>query len=237
LFFYFKTFRDNMKKLMRRIVCAAAFSVGIATQAFALMADSASLYLQADPGNYIGYNLPLEGKTFVHGIDTNVRNYRSGPLTSTFYSGNGALLPSSNPPDFSLTFMPAKYSVQDNEVKFRPLEIGFYDNARRAFFGAELNPGLDVSGFSRGDNRLSGWFNVLEVSYLESGDIYALAVDFGQYSNTFTQAGPGLYGSFRFNSDIPLTMPVPEPATWALHLLGFIAIAGAVARLHRRNSN
>ena len=52
------------------------------------------------------------------------------------------------------------------------------------------------------------------------------AVDFKQFDENLNESGPGLYGSLRFNSDIPIT--VPEPATFVLMLLGF-SVIGLVA--------
>lgn len=194
-----------------------AFASGIAT--------SASLFLQAEPGNYVGGNLPAEGQIFQPSGTATFRTYLSGPYETTFYSGQNE--------NFELIFTAPQYSVDDNLVRRRPLTVGFYDNARRVISAPEMNPGMDVSGFSRGYNRLSGWFDVKEVAYAGSGEIVKLAVDFAEYGENLTKSGPALFGSFRFNSDIPLTTSLPEPSSLALTLLSLSAIALGIRRSQR----
>jgi len=187
------------------------------------VATTAALFLKADPQNYIGYNLPAEGQLFdqAQGGPT-FRTYTSGIYNTRFYS-NG-------PEYLSLTFMAPRYSAVDNLVGARSLKVGFYDNARRTMSAPELNPGMDVSGFSKGYNRLSGWFNVLDVDYDMDGEITSLAVDFAEYGENLTKSGPGLYGSFRYNSAIAVNTAVPEPTTQAMYLLG---IAGLVVGVRK----
>ncbi|TAK84891.1 MAG: hypothetical protein EPO09_20635 [Aquabacterium sp.] len=206
-----------MKKLIRRAaVCIFALSLSVDLMAEGI-ADSAALFLKADPGNYIGFNLPTEGQTFVNGTGQQAfRTYLWGPDVTVFYSGW--------PQDFSLTFSAPRYSAVDNLVQTRPLEVGFYDNARRPISGSDLNPGMEVSGFARGYNKLSGWFNVLEVSQDIFGEITSLAVDFAEYGETLNKSGPALYGSFRYNSAIPLTATIPEPGSQVLFLIGCLGL-------------
>ncbi len=85
--------------------------------------------------------------------------------------------------------------------------VGFYPNATRwPFMGS--GPGLDFNSPGRGDNTLSGWFNVLQADYDVSGQPTAFAVDFVQFDETNTNAWNR--GSVRFNSDIPAPGPVPS---------------------------
>lgn len=82
-----------------------------------------------------------------------------------------------------------------------PLRIGAYEGAVRALFTPTQN-GLDFSTASRGCNQLFGRFDVLDVQVDGAGKYSALAVDFEQHCE---QAGaPPLFGSYRFNSSIPL---------------------------------
>lgn len=203
----------------------AAVLASIAMNGFAAgVANTASLFLRAEPGNYIGYDLSApDGQSFVQGTDLTFRSAVMGPWETEFYSDSKA--------SFSLTFTAPKYSSLDNTVMARPLQAGFYDNARRVMSAPELSPGMDVSGFAHGYNRLSGWFNVIEVAYSPTGEINLLAVDFAEYGENLTKSGPALYGSFRFNSSIPLTTSVPEPGTATLYLLAGL---GWLTRLPRQ---
>ncbi|MDB6057711.1 MAG: hypothetical protein JWO95_1555 [Verrucomicrobiales bacterium] len=87
-------------------------------------------------------------------------------------------------------------------------QVGFYANATRwPFMGS--GPGLAFSSPGRGDNTLSGWFNVLQADYDVGGQPTAFAVDFVQYDETNTNAWNR--GSVRFNSDVPAPGPTPTP--------------------------
>ncbi len=92
--------------------------------------------------------------------------------------------------------------------------VGFYPNATRfPFMGS--GAGLSFSGNYRGDNTLTGFFNVLQADYGPYSTDLSFAVDFTQYSQG-VQAN-WLIGSFRYNSDIPI---IPEPSTLLLLGLG-----------------
>jgi hypothetical protein len=85
-------------------------------------------------------------------------------------------------------------------------EVGFYPAATRwPFMGS--GPGLDLSGNGRGNNRLTGWFHVLQADYDPSGQPVAFAVDFTQYGEE--DVAQWSRGSIRFNSDIPAPGPPP----------------------------
>src|SRR5438874_6337252 len=58
--------------------------------------------------------------------------------------------------------------------------VGFYPGATRwPFMGS--GPGMAFTAPGRGDNTLTGWFNVLQADYDVSGQPTAFAVDFVQY--------------------------------------------------------
>jgi hypothetical protein len=82
-----------------------------------------------------------------------------------------------------------------------PLRVGAYENAVRAPFSANAN-GIDLSGSGRGCNSIFGRYDVLEINAEPGGNITRLAVDFEQRCDSAT--APPLYGSFRFNSSVPL---------------------------------
>jgi len=103
----------------------------------------------------------------------------------------------------------------------QPLELGKYENTARWPFQGPNQPGLTFWGDHRGDNRDSGFFEVLEISFSAIGQINHFAVDFTQYG----EENPDwwLHGQLRYNSDIPLPSSVPEPSTLLL-MLGVLPI-------------
>ena len=85
-------------------------------------------------------------------------------------------------------------------------QVGFYPGATRwPFMGS--GPGLSLSGNGRGNNRLTGWFHVLQAEYDPSGQPIAFAVDFTQYDEE--KVPDWNRGSIRFNSDVPAPGPPP----------------------------
>ena len=90
---------------------------------------------------------------------------------------------------------------------------GFYPNATRWPF-MESGAGMAFSGEGRGNNTLTGYFNVLQAVYNSSGNITSFAVDFMQYDECIQARW--VSGKFRYHSDVP----IPEPASALLMLLG-----------------
>ena len=82
-----------------------------------------------------------------------------------------------------------------------PLHAGSYENAVRAAFRGNQN-GIDFSGSGRGCNATIGRFDVLEIGTDALGALTKLAVDFEQHCEI--ASAPPLFGSYRFNSSIPL---------------------------------
>lgn len=76
---------------------------------------------------------------------------------------------------------------------------GHYANAARFAFHPAGQPGMAVSGCGRGNNRLKGSFEVLEISYGESGP-NRLAIDFIQFGEENTSHP--LKGSIRYHSSV-----------------------------------
>lgn len=103
------------------------------------------------------------------------------------------------------------------------LSVGFYDNAMRWPFQDPERPGLSFSGNGRGNNTLTGFFEVFEAVFSEDGSVMSFAADFTQFDEGFE--GAWNKGAIRFNSEIPLfTSEVPEPGSG----LALLALAAAI---------
>jgi PEP-CTERM motif-containing protein len=145
---------------------------------------------------------------------------------------NGVSLTYQGADSWSFDFYAPKYDPVTNTLNGQELNPGLYDMATRYPFNSPTKPGIDISGAGRGNNQESGWFRVLDFARAANGDLLRFAVDFKQFDESLTESGPGLYGSLRFNSNRPIT--VPEPATFVLILLG-LSVVGFVAWI-RQNS-
>lgn len=88
------------------------------------------------------------------------------------------------------------------------LSTGSYQTAAR-FADLDVS-GLDFWGNGRGNNDLRGSFEILDVSYDESGSLLALAANFLQYDNG--DLNSWVKGAIRYNSDQPIAL-TPEPYT------------------------
>jgi len=87
------------------------------------------------------------------------------------------------------------------------LSVGSYAYATRWPFQETTAPGLDFSGNGRGNNRLTGSFNILESNVADDGT-FSFAVDFLQYDEESSNAW--IKGAIRYNSEVPINL-TPEP--------------------------
>jgi hypothetical protein len=111
----------------------------------------------------------------------------------------------------------------------QPLTIGSYQGATRWPFQEIGAAGLDFSGNGRGNNMLTGSFDILEVTYALDGELLTFAADFLQYDEGFHDWWN--IGSIRYNTDIPVHIAVvPEPNMLLLMGLGL----GSLVMLARR---
>ena len=180
-----------------------------------------ALYYTSSPESWVGHGetvtvTPAEGFQF-----TAQPNFDNG----VSFAINDFL----TNPDFQKT----RWWYLDFAAPFSALlTVGFYDHATRFPFQDAENPGLDFSGNGRGNNMLTGFFEVLEAVYAADGSVLKFAADFTQFDEGF--ANWWNRGSIRFNSDIPLIISqVPEPATG---LLLFAALLAAATVRHQRRS-
>jgi hypothetical protein len=78
--------------------------------------------------------------------------------------------------------------------------VGYYPGATRWPF-MDSGAGMAMTAPGRGNNTLSGWFNVLQADYQTNGQVAAFAVDFVQYDEG--NLAKWNRGSIRYNSSIP----------------------------------
>lgn len=86
-----------------------------------------------------------------------------------------------------------------------PWAAGMYPAATRYPFQSPLRPGLSFSGEGRACNRLTGWFEIIDLEIVE-GTVTRLAADFKQHC----EGGAAfLFGAIRYNSNVPLDRGIP----------------------------
>lgn len=84
---------------------------------------------------------------------------------------------------------------------------GDYPNAQRWPFQDAGYAGLSFDGDGRGDNTLTGSFNVLDAQFDSTGNVTSFAADFLQ----FDEGNPSWWnvGAIRYNSSLPIDVPEP----------------------------
>lgn len=100
------------------------------------------------------------------------------------------------------------------------MTVGSYTGAVRYPFNEPGTPGLSFSGNGRGNNALTGSFQVLETTVADDGSLLSFAADFAQYDEGWQNGWNK--GAIRFNSDLPIVL-TPEPINEAeLIALGYL---------------
>lgn len=149
--------------------------------------DSSLLYVESEPGDYIGggqTNFYNESEVT---ISVSSVQDRTGDSLIDYVSFNFGV-PSGS---WSLTLRTDTINVN--------LEPGFFDGAERAPFADPGHPGLSFSGHGRGCNTLTGSFSILEAIFDTSGvtpEIISLAARFEQHCEG---GNPALLGILNFN--------------------------------------
>lgn len=88
-----------------------------------------------------------------------------------------------------------------------PIEVGIYDDAERAPFASKGHPGLDFGFQHGGANKLTGSFNITELTFDASNQvIQTFEGTFVQYSESRTAA---MRGHVRYDLN-PVIVPEPK---------------------------
>ena len=157
--------------------CTAIF------EPFASSSPRTMLYWESEAGDYIG-----QGQEVLRSLPNSDWIVQSGD--------NGRRV------NFYIQDEFSSLSLDFSAPEGQQLMAGYYGAARRYPF-TPLN-GLSVSGFSRGCNRLTGRFVVLEVAIAPNGTVERFAADFEQHCE---DAVPALVGSIRYYATVDDVVP------------------------------
>ena len=189
---------------MQRPNLLLPIAVGALLVSMAGAAKADFIYFTSTPGSWIG-----QGQTLTINEVTASRYYDLGVYTNAVTLSGGG---------YGLTLVEPNYSLPT---------VGYYDNVTRWPFMGN-GAGMWFTAPGRGDNQISGWFDVYEATYNPDGSVKSFAVNFQQFDETFTTEWT--MGAIRYNSSLPIN--VPEPSSAALVLLGVTALF--LARQWRR---
>ena len=209
-------------RTMKRWLAAIVLAAGAATAAQA--APMTVFYYTSSPSSWVGQGetvtvTPTDG--FAFNVNRNFDNGVSFAINDFLTN-----------PDFQKT----RWWYLDFAAPFNALlTVGYYDHATRWPFQDAENPGLSFSGNGRGNNMLTGFFEVLEAVYDVDGTVLKFAADFTQFDEGF--ADWWNKGAIRFNSDVPLFSSVPEPATGIVLMIALALVAIAYRRTPGRRWN
>jgi len=157
--------------------CTALF------EPFASSSPRTMLYWESEAGDYIG-----QGQAVLRSLPNSEWLVQSGD--------NGRRV------NFYIRDEFSTLAVDFSAPEGQQLTAGYYGAARRYPF-TPLN-GLSVSGFSRGCNRLTGRFVILEVAIAPNGTVERFAADFEQHCE---DAVPALVGSIRYYATVDDVVP------------------------------
>ncbi len=203
---------------MRKVFIAllALLTIFLGSSGQGLATPITGLYYESSPQSWVG-----GGATVLVTPSNNFdfiayRNFDSG----VSFAVNDF---STNPDFWSTRWWYLDFSAPFDQL----LQVGHYSNATRFPFQDFNDPGLDFSGNGRGNNQLSGYFDVQEVSYSPNGQVLSFAADFTQFDENFESRWNK--GSIRYNSVIPL-LSVPEPHSLALLAIGSVGLVASYRR-------
>jgi hypothetical protein len=139
------------------------------------------LTLNSQPGDFVGGGI--------------TQTFTPGDGTFTVGADIGGAAVSFHTPDFS-----SSWDLIFGPPKSETFRQGEYEGAQN-FFGLPTAPLMAVGGDHRGCNVITGRFLVSELALAPDGTLQRLAIDFEQHCEG---AQPALFGSVRFNSDVPV---------------------------------
>lgn len=125
-------------------------------------------------------------------------------------------------PDFQATRW---WQLDLSTANDQALTVGSYTGATRHPFNVSpfsdpATPGLSFTGNGRGNNALTGSFDVLEANFADDGSVLSFAADFVQYDEGWQSWWNK--GAIRINSNLPIAL-TPEPINEAeLIKLGYL---------------
>lgn len=153
-------------------------------------ATGSHVYLQSDPGDYIG-----QGRNHLYTLSNSA-------MTFTLDQGHLRVQVDGD------EWWHGNFQSMNGVI---PLQVGYYPMLQRYPFHNPARGGLDWSGDGRGCNQLTGWFAIDNIS-VNAGKVIALDLRFEQHCEGWSQA---LRGKIHWRQDDP-TMPsgpqVPPPA-------------------------
>ncbi len=131
------------------------------------------VYLQSDPGDYIG-----------------------GGLTYTYTQANAQITLTASGGHLSVTVNGNENWQGDFQTMYTlsQLQPGFYGGLMRYPFNNPATGGLDWSGEGRGSNTLTGWFAIDNITYV-NGVLTAIDLRFEQHNEGAT---PALHGQIHW---------------------------------------
>ena len=172
---------------VRRAAACAALCVWTVLFASVADAQTTALYLDSQPGDFIGQGLE--------------ELFTAADLTfaAPFNFNTSVVNISARTPNFS-TFWDLTFEAPVGH----PLQPGVYENAAPFRFDASPSPALRVTGNGRGCNISYGRFVIHEISFDAGGNLFRFAADFEQHCEGIT---PALFGAIRYNSARSSTLP------------------------------
>lgn len=201
-----------------RALCAAALLSCTSLNAWA--SPITGLYYTSSPDSWVGQG---ETRTIIDNEWSTFFGY--GSSSNGIMFGIDDATPD-NPYGWSSLWWYLQFAPAEGET----LTVGHYANAMRWPFQDPGFAGLAFSGNGRGNNTLTGFFDILEITFADDGSLATFAADFTQYDEGVESAWT--HGAIRYNSSFALpNAPVSVPQPTALALL---AMAGLMLRRARR---
>jgi len=154
----------------------ALWTVALAFAWSQAAASSTALYMQSQPGDYVG-----QGQTYEYKAPTDtfqVTASLTGITVSIDFGG----------PSWELVFTPP------TGTNFAD---GVYEGAQRAEFKAPGVPGIDVTGEGRGCNSDTGRFEIFNLKQDSHGTVISFILQFEQHCEGAT---PALFGQLQYNA-------------------------------------